>query len=177
MTKSKNNLPRANREINVKEVRLVGAEGQMLGVVPLREALNLAEQAGLDLVEVSPNAEPPVCKIIDFGKYKYELQKKAHEAKKKQTKVEIKEIKLRPNIGQGDLDIKTKAIIKFLNEGNKVKVSLRFRGREITHQELGRNVFEKIKESIQEVGKIELDPKMEGMQLVMILTPAKTLLL
>lgn len=161
----------------MKEVRLVGAEGQMLGVVPLREALNLAEQAGLDLVEVSPNAEPPVCKIIDFGKYKYELQKKAHEAKKKQTKVEIKEIKLRPNIGQGDLDIKTKAIIKFLNEGNKVKVSLRFRGREITHQELGRNVFEKIKESIQEVGKIELDPKMEGMQLVMILTPAKTLLL
>ena len=145
----------------------------MLGVVSLSEALNLASNAGLDLVEISPQAEPPVCKILDFGKYKYEIKKKAHEAKKKQKVVVIKEMKFRPNIGSGDFDVKMKNIIKFLDEGDKVKVSLQFRGREIVHNDIALGLFRKIIEAAGEIAKVELEPKLEGKQMMMILVPSK----
>lgn len=164
-------FPRANREITAKEVRVVDASGEMVGVIPIRDAIKMAEEAGLDLVEVSPNAEPPVCKIIDFGKYKYEAQKKAHEAKKKQKIIEIKEIKLRPNIGQNDYDVKLKNIIRFIKEGDKVKITLKFRGREVTHQEVAFELFKRIQEDIEDIAKIEFSPKMEGKQMLMILAP------
>jgi translation initiation factor IF-3 len=152
-------------------VRLVDAEGEMVGVVSLRDALFAAEEAGLDLVEVSPNADPPVCKILDYGKYKYEAQKKANEARKKQKIIEVKEIKLRPNIDEHDYDIKMKAMRRFLEEGDKVKVTMRFRGREMAHQDIGMNVLVKVRDTLEDLGKVEQMPRLEGKQMIMVLAP------
>ncbi|CAO4840599.1 MAG: Translation initiation factor IF-3 [Holosporales bacterium] len=165
--------PRVNFEIVAPKVRVVGADGEMIGVLTRNEAIKLAQQSSLDLVEVSPNAEPPVCKIINYGKYKYELQKKKAEAKKKQKIIEVKEIQLRPMIGAHDLEIKSKAIARFIADGNKVKVVMRFRGREMAHQEIGLNIMNKIKESFDDVAKPESQPKLEGQQVIMILAPNK----
>lgn len=166
-----NDGPRVNHEITAPKVRVVGADGEMVGVLSKSEAIKLAQQSSLDLVEVSPNAEPPVCKIIDYGKYKYEQQKKKAEAKKKQKTIEVKEIQLRPMIGAHDLEIKSKAIQRFIAEGNKVKILMRFRGREMAHQEIGFNIMTKIKEAFDLVAKTEVSPKLEGQQIIMILAP------
>lgn len=160
-----------NFEINVPNVRLVGADGEMIGVVSTREALSAAEEAGLDLVEISPNADPPVCKILDFGKYKYEQQKKRNEARKKQKVIEVKEIKLRPNIDDHDYDVKMRSATSFLEEGDKVKVTMRFRGREMMHQELGMNVLMRVKEQLEPLAKVEQIPQLEGRQMTMVLAP------
>jgi len=152
-------------------VRLIDASGDNRGVVPIREALRLAEEAGLDLCEISPNADPPVAKILDFGKYKYEAQKKAAEARKKQKVIEIKEVKLRPGIDVHDYGVKMKAMHRFLEEGDKVKVTLRFRGREMAHQELGMKVLERVREDLNEFAKVEQTPKMEGRQMTMVMAP------
>jgi translation initiation factor IF-3 len=145
--------------------------GEMIGIVPLAEGIRLAASRSLDLVEISPTAEPPVCKILDFGKFKFEARKKIHDARKKQKVVEIKEIKLRPNIGQNDYDVKIRSAVKFINDGDKVKITLRFKGREITHQELGMNLLERFRDDMAEISKIEYAPKMEGKQLMMIIVP------
>jgi translation initiation factor IF-3 len=152
-------------------VRLIGSDGENVGVVSTRVALAQADEAGMDLVEISPGAEPPVCKILDYGKYRYEAQKKRAEAKKKQVIVEIKEIKLRPRIGDHDLQIKIKAMKEFLAEGDKIKVSLRFRGREMMHQEVGVAVITKVQDLLADVAKVESASKLEGMQLIMVLAP------
>lgn len=170
-TPPKNDGPRVNREIDARTIRLVGADGEMVGVVSLRDGLIMAEEAGLDLVEVSPNAEPPVCKILDYGKFKYEAQKKKNEAKKKQKVIEVKEIKLRPNIDDNDYMVKMRNMRKFLEEGDKVKVTLRFRGRELAHQDLGMKVLERVKVELDDLGKVEQHPKMEGRQMVMVIAP------
>ncbi len=154
-------------------MRLVDADGNMVGVVPLETALADAEAAGLDLVEVSPNAEPPVCKILDYGKYKYEDQKRKAEARKKQKTIDVKEIKMRPGIDAHDYDVKMRAMRRFLDEGDKVKVTLRFRGREMAHQELGLKVLHRVRDDIEELGKIEQTPKMEGRQMIMVVAPVK----
>lgn len=143
----------------------------MVGVVSLRDALFAAEDAGLDLVEVSPNADPPVCKILDYGKYKYEAQKKANEARKKQKVIEVKEIKMRPNIDDNDYNVKLRNAKRFLDEGDKVKVTMRFRGREMAHQDLGMNVLVRVRDALQEVSKVEQMPKLEGRQMIMVLAP------
>lgn len=143
----------------------------MIGVVPLAEGLNRADEAGMDLVEVSPNADPPVCKILDYGKFKYIAQKKANETRKKQKTIEVKEIKMRPNIDNHDYDVKMRAMVKFLDEGDKVKVTLRFRGREMAHQDLGRKVLERVRVDLDEPAKVEQFPQMEGRQMIMILSP------
>ena len=160
-----------NTEIDVTQVRLIDADNNMIGVVPLREALWAAEEAGLDLVEVSPAAEPPVCKVLDYGKYKYEAQKKKNEARKKQKTVDVKEIKLRPNIDDHDYEVKMRNARRFIEDGDKVKVTLRFRGREMAHQELGMNVLVRVREELDEMAKVEQMPKMEGRQMVMVLAP------
>jgi translation initiation factor IF-3 len=152
-------------------VRLVGADGEMLGIVTTREALLAAEEAGLDLVEISPNADPPVCKILDFGKFKYEQQKKKNEARKKQKIIEVKEIKLRPNIDDHDYDVKMRAATGFLDEGDKVKVTMRFRGREMMHQDLGMNVLMRVKDQLDPLAKVEQNPQLEGRQMTMVLAP------
>ena len=167
----KSKLPRSNREIQAEKVRLVDSQGQMVGVVNITEALSRAREESLDLVEVSPNAVPPVCKIIDFGKYKYELQKKNHEARKKQKTIELKEIKIRPNIGEHDYQIKLKAILKFLANGDKVKVSMRFRGREFFKQDIALNIMNQVKEATAQVATVESEPSLEARQLLMILAP------
>ena len=143
----------------------------MVGVVSLREGLDMAVEVGLDLVEVSPNAEPPVCKILDYGKYKYEAQKKKAEARKKQKVIEVKEIKLRPNIDENDYGVKMRAMRKFIEEGDKVKVTLRFRGREMAHQDLGMKVLDRVRENLDDLAKVEQLPKMEGRQMVMVMAP------
>ena len=163
--------PKVNNVIMARLVRLVGAEGEMLGVFKLDDALREAGRAGLDLVEVSPNAEPPVCKILDYGRFKYEAQKKKNEARKKQKVIEVKEIKLRPAIEQHDYEVKMKAVRKFLEEGDKVKVTLRFRGREMAHQDLGMRVLERVRDDLGEEVKIELAPKLEGRQMIMVMAP------
>jgi len=163
--------PRVNREIDVRSIRLVGADGEMIGVVSLREGLLMAEEAGLDLVEVSPNADPPVCKILDFGKFKYEVQKKKNEARKKQKVIEVKEIKLRPNIDEHDYGVKMRSMRKFLEEGDKVKVTMRFRGRELAHQDIGMKLLERVRDDLDDLGKIEQVPKIEGRQMVMVVAP------
>ena len=160
-----------NFEINVPKVRLVGADGEMIGIVTTREALVAAEEAGLDLVEISPNADPPVCKVLDFGKYKYEQQKKKNEARKKQKVIEVKEIKLRPNIDDHDYDVKMRSATSFLGEGDKVKVTMRFRGREMMHQELGMNVLMRVKDQLDPLAKVEQTPQLEGRQMTMVLAP------
>lgn len=159
--------------IRVPEIRLIDHEGENRGVIDPRDALDLAMDVGLDLVEISPNANPPVCKIMDFGKFKYEQQKKAAEAKKKQKVTEVKEIKLRPNIDDHDYDVKLRSMRKFLDEGDKVKVTLRFRGREMAHQNLGRNLLERVKTDVEDLGKVEAMPKVEGRQMIMVVGPAK----
>lgn len=164
--------PRINTQIRADKIRLVGADGEMIGVVSVPEGLRVAKEAGLDLVEVSPNAEPPVCKVLDYGKYKYEQQKKAAEARKKQKIVVIKEVKLRPGIDKHDLEVKMKAVHKFLEEGDKVKLTLRFRGREMSHQDIGMKLLEKIREDLGAAVRIEHEPKLEGKQVIMIVAPA-----
>ncbi len=163
--------PRINDEIRVPQVRLIDDAGEMIGVMSAREALIRAYDVGLDLVEISPNAVPPVCKILDYGKYKYEQQKKANEARKKQKVVEIKEIKVRPNIDDHDYDVKMKQMKNFIGEGDKVKVTLRFRGREMAHQELGVKVLERIRNDLNELVKVEQMPKLENRQMVMVVSP------
>ena len=163
--------PRVNGRIRATEIRLIGAEGENLGVVTPQRAMELAEQVGLDLVEISPNAEPPVCKIMDFGKYKYETQKREAEARKKQKIIEIKEIKFRPGTDTHDYDVKMRNVMKFLEEGDKVKITLRFRGREMAHQELGIKLLDRVAEDIKDVAKIENMPRLEGRQMVMMIAP------
>jgi len=163
--------PRVNTEIDSRTIRLIDADGEMVGVVSLREGLDMAAEVGLDLVEVSPNADPPVCKILDFGKFKYEAQKKKNEARKKQKVIEVKEVKLRPNIDDNDYEVKMRAMRKFLGEGDKVKITLRFRGREMAHQHLGMAVLDKVREQLDDLAKVEQMPRMEGRQMVMIVAP------
>lgn len=163
--------PRVNHMITAQSIRLVDVNGEMIGVVSRAEALQMAEDAGLDLVEISPNAVPPVCKILDFGKYKYELQKRKAEAKKKQKVIEIKEIKIRPGIDDNDYQVKLRSANRFLEDGDKVKVTLRFRGREMSHQELGLEVLNRMRDDLAELAKVELSPKLEGRQMVMVLVP------
>ena len=152
-------------------MRLIGADGQNVGVVPVRQALMMAEEANLDLVEISPDAKPPVCKILDYGKFKVQEQKKAAEARKKQKVIEIKEIKMRPMIDDHDYDVKMRAIRRFFEEGDKVKVTLRFRGREMAHQELGQQLLDRVKKDTTEIAKVESEPRFEGRQIVMVLAP------
>ena len=163
--------PRVNTEIDARSIRLIDADGEMVGVVSLREGLDMAAEVGLDLVEVSPNADPPVCKILDFGKFKYEAQKKKNEARKKQKVIEVKEVKLRPNIDDNDYEVKMRAMRKFLTEGDKVKITLRFRGREMAHQHLGMAVLDRVREALDDLAKVESLPRMEGRQMVMIVAP------
>lgn len=168
---SKADEPRVNSEISAASIRLVDQNGNMVGVVSVGEGLKMAEAAGLDLVEISPNAAPPVCKVLDYGKYRYEIQKKAHEARKKQKVIQIKEIKLRPTIDKHDLDIKIRNVLGFLEEGDKVRITLRFRGREMDHQELGVQVLERVQEALKEAAKIEAPPRIEGKQISMMVGP------
>ncbi|HLM41404.1 MAG TPA: translation initiation factor IF-3 [Microvirga sp.] len=164
--------PRANRDIRgVREVQLIDDTGQNRGVMAFFDALRIAEDAGLDLVEISPNATPPVCKILDYGKFRFLEQKKAAEARKKQKTVEVKEIKLRPGIDDHDYDVKMKAMKSFFEEGNKVKITLRFRGREMAHQSLGLKVLDRVKADVGDLAKVEMEPNFEGRQVVMVLAP------
>ena len=160
-----------NQMITHDKVMLIDDEGEKRGVVSLAEALEIAARAELDLVEVSPNATPPVCKVLDYGKLKYQNQKKANEARKKQKTVDVKEIKLRPNIDTHDYDVKMRSVEKFINAGDKVKVTMRFRGREMAHQDLGRALLDRVRDQFEEAAKIEALPKMEGRQMVMVLAP------
>ena len=160
-----------NADILNEEVRCIAPDGEQLGVMKTEDAIAEADSHGLDLVEVSPNADPPVCKILDYGKFKFEAQKKRNEAKKKQKVIEVKEIKLRPNIDEHDYQVKMRSVQKFLDEGDKVKVTLRFRGREMAHQELGVNVLNRVREDTDEVAKIEAFPKLEGRQMIMVIVP------
>jgi translation initiation factor IF-3 len=163
--------PRVNEEIRSPQVRLIDQQGDMAGVMSAREAQQRAYAVGLDLLEISPNADPPVVKILDFGKYKYEQQKKRNEAKKKQKVIEIKEIKVRPNIDENDYQVKMRAMKSFIEEGDKVKVTLRFRGREMAHQEIGARVLERIRTEMDATSKVEQMPRMENRQMVMVLSP------
>ncbi|WP_256947376.1 MULTISPECIES: translation initiation factor IF-3 [Haematobacter] len=163
--------PRVNDRIRAPEIRLIGAEGENVGVVTPARALALAQEAGLDLVEISPNATPPVCKIMDFGKFKYENQKREAEARKKQKTIEVKEIKFRPGTDTHDYDVKMRSVLKFLEGGDKVKVTLRFRGREMAHQQLGMELLNRVAADVAEVGKVENMPKLEGRQMVMMIGP------
>jgi translation initiation factor IF-3 len=164
--------PRANRDIRgVREVQLIDDTGQNRGVMAFFDALRIAEDAGLDLVEISPNATPPVCKILDYGKFRFLEQKKANEARKKQKTVEVKEVKLRPGIDDHDYDVKMRAMKGFFEEGNKVKITLRFRGREMAHQDLGLKVLDRVKTDVGDLAKVEQEPNFEGRQVVMVLAP------
>jgi translation initiation factor IF-3 len=160
-----------NQQIRATQVRLIDHDGEMVGVVNTREAITMAEEVGLDLIEVSPNADPPVCKILDYGKYKYEQQKKKNEARKKQKVMEIKELRLRPVIGDHDLEIKLNNAKRFLKEGDKVKFVLKFRGREMANQDQGRTIMNRVQEALAELSKIEQFPKMEGRSMIMVVTP------
>ena len=164
---------RLNEEINAPEIRLVGADGEALGIMSVRQALALAEEAGVDLVEIAPMAQPPVCRIMDYGKFKYQEQKRQHEQKLKQKQVQVKEVKLRPGTDENDYQIKLRNMTRFLQEEDKVKVTLRFRGREMAHQEIGMRQIERIKTDLAEFANVEQMPKMEGRQMVMILAPSK----
>ena len=162
---------RTNEQITASEVRVISSNGKQLGIISIREALYHAEDEGFDLVEISPDAKPPVCKIIDYGKLKYKEQKSKKEAKKKQKTIEVKEIKMRPGINKHDYEVKIKALSKFIAAGNKVKVSMRFRGREMGHQNLGMELLKKLTEEVSEYAKIEVPPKPEGKQIMMVLVP------
>ena len=163
--------PRVNEDIRVREVQLIDAAGANHGVVDIQSAITMARDAGLDLVEIAPNSTPPVAKILDVGKYKYQAQKKAAEARKKQKVVEIKEIKIRPMIDDHDYDVKMRSMKRFFEEGDKVKVTLRFRGRELAHQELGTQLLERVKTDTSNIAKVEQEPKFEGRQMIMVLAP------
>ena len=163
--------PRTNRDIRVREVQLIDAEGTNRGVTETAEALRVAEEAGLDLVEIVPNANPPVCKILDYGKFRFLEQKKSAEARKRQKVVELKEIKLRPGIDEHDYETKMKAVRRFFDEGDKVKVTLRFRGREMAHQDIGFRLLERVKAETGTLAKVEAEPSMEGRQMIMVLSP------
>jgi translation initiation factor IF-3 len=163
--------PRVNRDIRAVQVQLIDGEGQNRGVVNLADAQRLAEDSGLDLVEIVPNASPPVCKILDFGKYRFLEQKKSAEQRRRQKIVEIKEIKLRPGIDEHDYDVKMRSVFRFFEEGDKVKVTLRFRGRELAHQDIGYRLLQRVKSETAEVAKVEAEPLMEGRQMVMVLAP------
>ncbi|WP_348984655.1 translation initiation factor IF-3 [Paracoccus sp. PARArs4] len=163
--------PRVNERIRVAEIRLIGPDGENVGVVPPSVGLQMAQDSGLDLVEISPNAAPPVCKVMDLGKYKYEQQKREAEARKKQKVIEVKEIKFRPGTDIHDYDVKMRNVLKFLEAGDKVKVTLRFRGREMAHQDLGLELLNRVKSDVDEVGKVESMPKLEGRQMVMMISP------
>ncbi len=163
--------PRINDQIRIPEVLVIDAEGERHGPIPTAEAIEMAQEAGLDLVEVSPNTNPPVCKLLDYGKFKYQQQKKKAEAKKKQKVVEVKEIKMRPEIDDHDYQTKTKAMTRFFEDGNKVKVTLRFRGREMAHQERGMALLQRVQEDFDEIAKVEAMPKLEGRQMIMVLAP------
>jgi len=163
--------PKSNYKIFSREVQVISSDGKNLGILPTKEAIHLAEQEGLDLIEISPNAKPPVCKIIDMGKYKYDLQKKANKAKKKQKTLDVKEIKLRPGTEIHDYNFKLKNANKFLTKGNKVKFTVRFKGREMQHHHLGKELMNRIQEDTKQLGKVELSPKFEGRQMIMIIQP------
>lgn len=168
--------PRSNRindEIRAKEVRLNGVDGEQIGIVSLRDALSEAEKSGLDLVEISPNAQPPVCRIMDYGKFLYEKSKAAKEQKKKQKQIQVKEVKFRPGTDEGDYQVKLRNLVRFLEEGNKTKITLRYRGREMAHQKLGIDVLNRIKTDLDELAVVEAFPKVEGRQAVMVLAPKK----
>jgi translation initiation factor IF-3 len=164
---------RTNGEINVPEVRLVGPDGEPIGVVSISVANQMAEEAALDLVEIAPTAKPPVCRIMDYGKFKYSESKKRHEAKLKQKQIQVKEVKFRPGTDEGDYQIKLRNLIRFLEEGDKTKVTLRFRGREMAHQEFGIKLLERVKADLEPYGQVEQFPKLEGRQMVMMLGPKK----
>jgi translation initiation factor IF-3 len=164
---------RINGEITAREIRLVGVEGEALGIVGLREAMAMAEENDIDLVEISPTAQPPVCKLMDYGKFKYEQSKKRHEAKQKQKQIQVKEIKFRPGTDDGDYQVKLRNLIRFLNEGDKAKITLRFRGREMAHQEIGLALLKRVEADLAEVGVIEQFPRLEGRQMVMMISPKK----
>ncbi len=164
---------RINIEINAPEVRLIGANGEQVGIVPIAQAMKMAEEAEVDLVEIAPLAKPPVCKLMDYGKFKYREAKKAHEAKLKQKQIHVKEVKFRPGTDEGDYQIKLRNLIKFLEEGDKAKVTLRYRGREMAHQEFGVRLIERVKQDLEPHAVVEQFPKMEGRQLIMVLAPKK----
>ncbi len=169
--RNKQKLPKANERIRAKEVQVITADGQNLGTLPTHEAINIAKQKGLDLIEISPNTNPPVCKIIDIGKYKYDLQKKANKAKKKQKVVNLKEIKLRPVTEIHDYNFKIKNAQKFLSKGDKVKFTVQFKGREMQHTNLGHELMKRIIDDTNSLGKVEVEPKFEGRQIIMIVQP------
>jgi len=164
---------RINERIRTKEVRVIDEEGQMIGVMPPQDAVRIARERGYDLVEVAPQAQPPVCRIIDFGKYQYEQKKRAHEAKKKQVVIEVKEIKFRPATDEHDYNFKMKHAIEILKDGNKVKATVRFRGREITHKELGMQLLDRLEKDLVESGTVEFRPRQEGMQITVVFAPKK----
>ena len=164
---------RRNHEISAPKVRVIGADGSQIGIISTREAIFKAEEAGFDLVEVSPNADPPVCKIMDYGKYLYAKDKAAHAAKRKQKQIQIKEIKFRPTTEEADYQTKLRAINRFFEEGDKVKITVRFRGREMSHQELGMQMMDRLRADLDEIALIEQFPKMEGKQSVMVMSPKK----
>jgi translation initiation factor IF-3 len=163
--------PAVNENIEAPTVRLVDAEGEMVGIVSRDDALATAEEAGLDLVEIAPGSDPPVCKILDYGKLKYETQKKKSEARKKQKTIDVKEIKMRPGIDEHDYQVKMRSMRRFIDDGDKVKVTLRFRGREMAHQELGAKVLDRVREDMDELAKVEQFPKLEGRQMIMVIAP------
>ncbi|MBC8050254.1 MAG: translation initiation factor IF-3 [Chitinophagales bacterium] len=163
--------PKTNEDITAREVQLIDATGENVGVVAKRDALTRAAEAGLDLVEISPNANPPVCKIMDYGKHKFAAQKKANDARKKQKVIEVKEIRLRPNIDVHDYDVKMRSIKRFFEDGDKVKVLMRFRGREMAHQEIGMQLLLKVRAETEPLAKVEMEPRLEGRQMVMVLSP------
>jgi translation initiation factor IF-3 len=166
--------PRINLEINSPEIRLVGEEGEQLGIVPLAEAMAKAEAAELDLVEIAPTAKPPVCRIMDYGKFKYREAKKQHEAKLKLKQIQVKEVKFRPGTDEGDYKIKLRNLVRFLTEGDKAKITLRFRGREMAHQEFGVRLLERVRNDLEPYSVVESFPRLEGRQMVMLLAPKKT---
>jgi translation initiation factor IF-3 len=168
-----NKRVRRNEEIDASEVRVIDSSGEQAGVMPLSNAIELAKNEGLDLVEVSPNAEPPVCRIMDFGKYLFEQNKKAQQSKRKQKQVHVKEIKFRPGTDEGDYQIKLRKLVEFLENGDKTKVTLRFRGREMAHKELGANLLARVRGDLEEYGSVEQMPQMEGRQMIMVIAPKK----
>ncbi|MBA4494516.1 translation initiation factor IF-3 [Paenactinomyces guangxiensis] len=168
---SKEHQHQVNESIRAREVRLIGVNGDQLGIKPLREALRLAQEANLDLVNVAPQAKPPVCRIMDYGKYRYEQSKREKEARKNQKIIQVKEVRLSPSIEENDVQTKLKNVKKFLQKGDKVKLSIRFRGREITHQDLGRKILDRMASEVKDISEIERHAKLEGRQMIMILTP------
>ncbi len=164
---------RINGEITAREVRLVGIDNEPLGIVSLETAIQMAEEADTDLVEIAPTAEPPVCRLMDFGKFKYRESKKRHEAKLKQKQVQVKEVKFRPGTDEGDYQIKMRNLLRFLEEGDKAKVTLRFRGREMAHQEFGVRLLERVRDDLGEIATVEQFPKLEGRQMIMVVAPKR----